>query len=103
MPASPAPLQQPAPAPHPRPRLHAVPAPERRRAPRIDDVRHYAVGLLIGFLLAAAATTPGGILATLPLAGAGLSAIAIGLATIRMRATARRTSAPRVVPAQHSR
>ncbi len=103
MPASPAPLQQPAPAPHRRPRLHAVPPPARRRALRVDDIRHYAVGLLIGFLLAAAATTPGGLLAALPLAGAGLSAVVIGLATLRMRATARRTPPSAVVPIQHSR
>lgn len=88
MPASPAPITPPAPRQEPRPRLEAVRRPSRRPALRADDVRVYALGLLIGFLLASLASTPGGaLLSALPLVGAAVSAVVVGLATLRIRRT----------------
>ena len=86
MSASPAPIDSPAPAPRPRPHLHAVPTPVRRRRPRRDDVRVYALGLMIGFLLAAVATAPGGSLVLVPVLGAAVSGTVAGMLALRGRA-----------------
>jgi heme A synthase len=73
-----------------RPRLSAVGAPRRRRTPSAASLACYALGLVLGFLLAGIASVPGGagvVSAQLLLAaGAGLVA---GLAALRARAVAR--------------
>ncbi|WP_217913056.1 hypothetical protein [Miltoncostaea marina] len=84
-----------APAPRPgRPALRAVPSPEPRRrlrAPAAGTVALYALGLVAGFLLSAAASAPGGadvVGGQLQLAGAAV--VVGGLALLRARAVARR-------------
>src|SRR5215210_8926852 len=49
---------RPAPAPSPPPHLRALAPPRSRRAPSARAVALYAVGLVAGFLLAAAASVP---------------------------------------------
>lgn len=77
-----------------RPRLRAVSEQRRRRAPRAATVALYALGLTLGFLLAALASAPGGsegVTGELRLAAAG--AAVAGLALLRARAVARRRGA----------
>lgn len=80
-----------APAAPAAPRLHEVPVVRRRRAPRAATVALYSLGLTAGFLLAAAASAPGGgavVAGQLKLALAG--AVVGGLALLRARAVTRR-------------
>jgi hypothetical protein len=77
------------------PALHAVDVPGARAAGRLSawDVSRYALGLVIGFLLAAVASGPGGagiVAGQLTLAGA--AAVVMVLAAMRHRALVRRTS-----------
>jgi hypothetical protein len=72
-------------------RLRAVPPPRRRRAPSARAVALYALGLMAGFLLAGAASSPGGAGVVAGQTGlAALAAVAAGLATLRARAVSRR-------------
>ena len=75
-----------------RPRLRAVtPRSRRRRAPQAATVALYAFGLVLGFLLAALASAPGGaevVSGELRLAGA--AALVGAAALLRARAVARR-------------
>ena len=75
-----------------RPSLRAVAEqPRRRRAPRAATVALYALGLTVGFLLAAVASAPGGsaiVAGELRLAAVG--AAVSGVALLRARAVARR-------------
>jgi hypothetical protein len=77
-----------------RPRLRAVPGQRPRRAPRAATVALYALGLTMGFLLAALASAPGGsAVVTGELRLAAVGAIVTGLALLRARAVARRRRA----------
>jgi hypothetical protein len=81
----------PAPVAPARPRLRQVPAPRRRRVPSARGLALYALGLALGFLLAAGASLPGG--AEVVTGQAGLvaaAAVVAGLAGLRARAVARR-------------
>ena len=81
----------PAPAVRARPRLRQVPAPRGGRVPSARALALYAVGLTLGFLLAAGASLPGG--AEVVTGQAGLvaaAAVVAGLAGLRARAVARR-------------
>ncbi len=81
-----------------RPRLREVPAPHGGRAPGARAVALYALGLTAGFLLAGAASLPGGAgVVTGQLGLTVLAAAACGLAALRARAVARRRrAAPRM-------
>jgi hypothetical protein len=84
----------PAPSGRPAPRLRALPPAGRRRAPSARAVALYALGLVAGFLLAGAASLPGG--AEIVSGQVGLAvaaALAAGLAGLRARAVARRRRA----------
>lgn len=77
-----------------RPRLRAVSQQPRGRAPRAATVALYALGLTLGFLLAALASAPGGsgvVTGEFRLAAAG--AVVTGVALLRARAVARRRPA----------
>ena len=88
----------PAPPARPRTRLRALPAARRRRAPSARALALYALGLMAGFLLAGAASLPGGAgVVTGQLGLAVLAAALAGLAALRARAVARRR-APAVHP-----
>lgn len=67
-------------APH-APELRLLSTPHPRRRPSARSVRVYALGALVGFLLAALVSAPGGgeIVAT-QLAGAAIAAVAAALA-----------------------
>ena len=79
----------------PRPRLRAVAErPRRRRAPQAATVALYALGLTLGFLLAAVASAPGGsaiVTGELRLAAVGAAVSVVAL--LRARAVARRRPA----------
>jgi hypothetical protein len=85
--------QSPTPGPQ-APALHAVDVPGARAAAgRLSawDVSRYALGLMIGFLLAAVASGPGGAgVVAGQLALAGVSALVMMLAAMRHRAVTRR-------------
>ena len=77
-----------------RPGLRAVSGQRPQRAPRAATVALYALGMTLGFLLAALASAPGGadlVTGELRLAAAG--ALVSGLALLRARAVARRRPA----------
>jgi len=77
-----------------RPRLRAVSERPRRRAPRAATLALYALGLTLGFLLAALASAPGGSgVVTGELWLAALAAAVAGVALLRARAVARRRPA----------
>jgi hypothetical protein len=85
----------PAPSRRPSPRLRALPPARRRRAPSPHAVALYALGLVAGFLLAGAASLPGGAeIVSGQLGLAALAAVVAGLAGLRARAVARRRTAP---------
>jgi hypothetical protein len=68
-----------------------APRPRPRRAPRAATVALYALGLVVGFLLAAAASAPGGAdVVTGELRLAGAAALVAAVALLRARAVARR-------------
>jgi hypothetical protein len=74
-----------------RPRLRAVSAPRPSRASPAAATACYALGLAAGFLLAAAASAPGGAgVVSVQLLLAGAAALVAGLAALRARAVARR-------------
>jgi hypothetical protein len=76
-----------------RPRLRALPPPRRRRAPSARAVALYALGLMAGFLLAGAASLPGGAAAVTGQLGLAVAAAVVaGLAGLRARAVARRAA-----------
>ena len=84
----------PAPPERPAPRLRALPPARRRRAPSARAVALYALGLVAGFLLAGAASLPGGAQIVSGQVGlAVLAAVVAGLAGLRARAVARRRAA----------
>jgi hypothetical protein len=72
--------------------LRVVPAPaRRRRRPSAAALAVYALGLTVGFLLAAIATAPGGAASALgQVQLAGVAAVVAVLAALRSRAVARR-------------
>jgi hypothetical protein len=82
-------------APARRRHLHAVPPPQpRRRAPSAQAVAVYALGLVVGFVLAGLASVPGGLeVVGVQAALAALAAGVCGLAGLRARAVARRRRA----------
>jgi hypothetical protein len=85
----------PAPSGRPSPRLRALPPARRRRAPSARAVALYALGLIVGFVLAGAASLPGGAeIVSGQLGLAALAAVVAGLAGLRARAVARRRTAP---------
>jgi hypothetical protein len=85
----------PAPSRRPSPRLRALPPARRRRAPSPHAVALYALGLVAGFLLAGAASLPGGAeIVSGQLGLAAMGAVVAGLAGLRARAVARRRGAP---------
>jgi hypothetical protein len=75
-----------------RPHLRAVARPGgRRRVPPAATVALYAVGLVLGFLLAALASAPGGAgVVTGELRLAGVATVVGAVALVRARAVARR-------------
>ena len=76
------------------PRLRALPPARRRRAPSARAVALYALGLVAGFLLAGAASLPGGAeIASGQVGLAVLGALVACLAGLRARAVARRRPA----------
>jgi hypothetical protein len=83
-----------------RPRLRAVThRPRRRRAPQAATVALYAFGLVLGFLLAALASTPGGAeVVTGELRLAGAAALVGAVALLRAHAVARRRRRLRRTP-----
>jgi hypothetical protein len=84
--------QSPTPGPQ-APALHAVDVPGARAAGRLSawDVARYALGLTIGFLLAAVASAPGGAgIVAGQFAPAGAAAVVMVLAAMRHRALVRR-------------
>ena len=85
-------IARPVPLAPARPHLRALtPRPRRRRAPQAATVALYAFGLVLGFLLAALASAPGGaevVSGELRLAGA--AALVGAVALLRARAVARR-------------
>ncbi len=85
----------PAPAGPPAPPLRALPPARRRRgAPSARAVALYALGLVAGFLLAGAASLPGGAEIVSGQVGLAVLAAAVaGLAGLRARAVARRRAA----------
>ena len=86
------PIARPVPLAPGRPHLRAVtPRPRRRRAPRAATVALYAFGLVLGFLLAALASAPGGAqVVTGEIRLAGAAALLGAVALLRARAVARR-------------
>ena len=86
------PIARPVPLAPARPHLRAVtPRPRRPRAPRAATVALYAFGLVLGFLLAALASAPGGAqVVTGELRLAGAAALLGAVALLRARAVARR-------------
>ena len=82
---------RPVPAAPQRPHLRALAPRPRRRVPRAATVAVYALGLVIGFLLAAAASAPGGAgVVAGELRLAGVAAIVGAAALVRARSVARR-------------
>ena len=85
------PIARPVPLAPARPHLRAVTPRPRRRAPRAATVALYAFGLVLGFLLAALASAPGGAqVVTGELRLAGAAALVGAVALLRARAVARR-------------
>ncbi|HET6692346.1 MAG TPA: hypothetical protein VFG74_15945 [Miltoncostaeaceae bacterium] len=85
-------IARPAPPAPARPHLRAVaPRPRRRRVPQAATVALYAAGLVLGFLLAALASAPGGAgMVAGELRLAGVAALVGAVALLRARAVARR-------------
>ena len=78
-------------APAPRRVLRVVPPARRRRRPSAAALAVYALGLAVGFLLAAIATAPVGTSGALgQVQLAGVAALVAALAALRARAVARR-------------
>jgi hypothetical protein len=83
----------PAPSGPPAPRLRALP-PARRGAPSARAVALYALGLVAGFLLAGAASLPGGAEIVSGQLGLAVPAVLVAaLAGLRARAVTRRRAA----------
>ncbi|MGE0028381.1 MAG: hypothetical protein AB7O78_00870 [Thermoleophilia bacterium] len=93
-------IARPVPLAPARPQLRAVaPRPRRRRLPRAATVALYAFGLVVGFLLAALASAPGGAgVVTGELRLAGVAALVGAVALLRARAVARRRPRIRRIP-----